>query len=289
MGMKRPTIPAVTALLLLIAGCSSGDPSSSNVSPTASDTPQGQAPATDPMCESVNDYALALIELSFLASSLEELLAVEDIAAAPSAESMHDSASLVLAATDDLDAALIGAVEAIDDADAAEILEAYHESLAEMTRWIATTTLESTDFADLATRFESDLAELEALAAAFNDIDPAPLGDYLDRACGTNCGLANYSNSSANTDTATKYDVATLGKEISIYYVDNYEPDPVITIVDGSLYLLDENLGPASAGVSITDQYYNDSTDWCVELTNPSGRLARFTYSAQSGLENGSC
>jgi type II secretory pathway pseudopilin PulG len=96
-------------------------------------------------------------------------------------------------------------------------------------------------------------------------------------------------------DTNAKADVSTLGRDIAMYYVDNVGPVPEITIIDGRYHL---NTGtsrsgyndePVSPGVQLGGVNGTGPMDWCVWVTNPKGVYQDFQYSAQRGLEIGSC
>jgi prepilin-type N-terminal cleavage/methylation domain-containing protein len=94
-------------------------------------------------------------------------------------------------------------------------------------------------------------------------------------------------------DTATRADVSTLGKEIATYYVDG-TGDPAPTMNAAGEYVVDgQPVGNASNNVvfGTWDQGTGDGTDWCVDLTNPSGdvAVAGISYSAEGGLQDAPC
>jgi hypothetical protein len=96
-------------------------------------------------------------------------------------------------------------------------------------------------------------------------------------------------------DLNAKADVATLGKGIAIYFVDNDGPPPDITVIDGKYHLdappssYQENDTPVSPGVRFGGVEGTGYTDWCVWVTHPDGEYKVFKYSAQRGLEQGRC
>jgi len=92
-------------------------------------------------------------------------------------------------------------------------------------------------------------------------------------------------------DTAAKADVSTLGKEIATYFVDWRGGDPVPHVsISGMSYLINGvYVGNHSSGVSITAQSIVSQSDWCIEVTNDEGAVKTFNYSAQAGLQDGSC
>jgi prepilin-type N-terminal cleavage/methylation domain-containing protein len=101
-------------------------------------------------------------------------------------------------------------------------------------------------------------------------------------------------------DTSTKADVSTAGKEIATYYVDGTGTltatvtGGVLTITDGATtnaYTADIKLSTGTAAKSgIKYPATGDkATTWCIDLTNASGQVKDFSYSAQSGLKNGAC
>jgi type II secretory pathway pseudopilin PulG len=89
-------------------------------------------------------------------------------------------------------------------------------------------------------------------------------------------------------DSAAKADASTLGKELATYYVD-HTAAPTLAIAAGHYVLAGDDLGPASANISIGSTDFVDATHWCVDVTNPSGRVQTFKYSALGGLGSGSC
>ncbi len=104
-------------------------------------------------------------------------------------------------------------------------------------------------------------------------------------------------------DTSTKADVSTLGKELATYYVDGAGP-AIVTLTAAA------GTTPASATVTDAGGYTSgtvklsngttqpaanatkslgSSTAWCVSLTNPDGKQKDYKYSADSGLQSGTC
>jgi type II secretory pathway pseudopilin PulG len=90
-------------------------------------------------------------------------------------------------------------------------------------------------------------------------------------------------------DASAKADVATLGKEVATWYVDHAGGPPSVT-TSGGEYLVDHVVvGEISPNVQFGGITATGSTDWCVWVTNPSGDLKDFEYSAEWGLAQGSC
>lgn len=100
-------------------------------------------------------------------------------------------------------------------------------------------------------------------------------------------------------DTSTKADVSTVGKEIATYYVDGTGA-LTASITGGTLTLATATgVTPAfSTAIKVSNgtamQTTNpitttSATSWCVGLTNPDGATENFKYSAQGGLEAGTC
>lgn len=96
-------------------------------------------------------------------------------------------------------------------------------------------------------------------------------------------------------DTDAKIDVATLGMDIQIYFIDNAGPPPEITVVDGH-YHLDapasqgaDNDAPVSPGVVFGGVSGTDYLDWCVWVVNPNGNVKYYQFSSESGLDSGNC
>ena len=111
-------------------------------------------------------------------------------------------------------------------------------------------------------------------------------------------------------DTAAKADVSTIGKEIATYYVEGVGSDtdgaPTVSTNAAGHYVLNvaavtgppaqgavvnSDLGAASNGVAVFNQFYTDSQAWCVSVKNPNGDQAvnGYKYSAANGLQTGVC
>lgn len=98
-------------------------------------------------------------------------------------------------------------------------------------------------------------------------------------------------------DSATKADVANLGKEVATYFVDGTGPLALdfasspgyVVLTDGAgtaqARLTVGSTAPATGGSSGLDQPQN----WCVALTDPKGSVKTYKYSAMNGLEPGTC
>lgn len=103
-------------------------------------------------------------------------------------------------------------------------------------------------------------------------------------------------------DSAAKADVSTLGKEIATWYVDN-TAQPTVAQTAGGRYTISDgttttDIGKASSNVVLGDALEQrgagtaiDSTNWCIDVTNTKGDKAvvGYRYSAQGGLEEGTC
>ncbi len=93
-------------------------------------------------------------------------------------------------------------------------------------------------------------------------------------------------------DSAAKADVSTIGKEIATYYVDATGALPTVALTAERWTLGGDDLGKASANVTLGSQYGTDSTDWCVQLINDQGDKTTtdaggVTYSATDGMTVG--
>ena len=90
-------------------------------------------------------------------------------------------------------------------------------------------------------------------------------------------------------DTAAKADVALLGKEVATWYVDHEGGPPGVTTSGGEYAVDHVVVGTISPNVQFGGITATGATDWCVWVTNPKGDLKDFEYSAEWGLEQGSC
>lgn len=95
-------------------------------------------------------------------------------------------------------------------------------------------------------------------------------------------------------DSAAKADVSTIGKEVATWMTDAKTGDTLTIAATGTEYTLNtEKIGNQSNNVVLgtTANLAPGSTTWCVSVTNPQGDKAvtGFKYSAQGGLEEGTC
>jgi type IV pilus assembly protein PilA len=96
-------------------------------------------------------------------------------------------------------------------------------------------------------------------------------------------------------DTSTKADVERVGKEVDAYFVDgtgtltlDYTTVPgSVVIKDGAATVSQLLLSNGSTGSTSTG--LNNSTTWCVSLTNASGSVKTYQYSAMNGLQTSAC
>lgn len=93
-------------------------------------------------------------------------------------------------------------------------------------------------------------------------------------------------------DSAARADVSTLGLHIATNFVDDSQMAAVS--VDGDYYLVQgagigDVLVPRSSGVELGGLTGSDYSNWCVWVYAEDGTEQAFQYSAQGGLEAGSC
>jgi prepilin-type N-terminal cleavage/methylation domain-containing protein len=106
-------------------------------------------------------------------------------------------------------------------------------------------------------------------------------------------------------DSSTKADVSTVGKEIATYFVDGAGTVAVtytaatasapgkIVLSDGATppyasgdLLLSKGTAQPATGATLN---LGSSTTWCVSMTNPDGADKSYKYSANGGLQKGTC
>lgn len=101
-------------------------------------------------------------------------------------------------------------------------------------------------------------------------------------------------------DTSTRADTASLGKEMTTYFVDGTGAVQAfdVTTKVGFLIVTDDRVPgyrnelKISQGTELATTSLSGSsspTGWCVALTNPSGFTKTFHYSAAAGLATGPC
>jgi hypothetical protein len=79
-------------------------------------------------------------------------------------------------------------------------------------------------------------------------------------------------------DTAAKADVATLGMEIAVYFVDNTGAPPSITVANGQYVVAGTPVAYVGDGVELGGVEGTGADDWCVWVTNPDGLIKTFHY-----------
>jgi type IV pilus assembly protein PilA len=101
-------------------------------------------------------------------------------------------------------------------------------------------------------------------------------------------------------DVAAKSDASSLGKEITAYYVDATTA-PTVTMVGGRYQVAGADVSRISDGVSLgtiavtpavaatADTTGWTSSAWCLNVMNAAGQQVYYKYSAQLGLQLGSC
>ncbi|MFI7585931.1 type II secretion system protein [Spongisporangium articulatum] len=100
-------------------------------------------------------------------------------------------------------------------------------------------------------------------------------------------------------DTATIADIGRLGKAMTGYWVDGTTTAPTIAVTNSHYFVGGDDAGTATSGVSLLD-YTNaaatsvtvtgaSATAWCIQMKNTTGSSTTYKYSAQAGLEKGSC
>ncbi len=90
------------------------------------------------------------------------------------------------------------------------------------------------------------------------------------------------------SDTAARADVATLGIEVNVWYVDHTGAPPTIEESGGHYFMDGVDVGPVSEGVSLGGISGTSEADWCVWVENPDGDLRYFQYSP-AGMNTGRC
>ncbi len=126
--------------------------------------------------------------------------------------------------------------------------------------------------------------------------DSAQNGDVA--AGGTDTQQPAASPTSGGTDSppraegvAAMNDVSILGQEMATYYVgwQQGDPKPVIAVTGGNYVLNGTVLGRQSEGIALTGQYARGPDDWCVSAAPADAPEDSWTYSALSGLVQGTC
>ena len=110
-------------------------------------------------------------------------------------------------------------------------------------------------------------------------------------------GIPAFLNQRAKAlDTATKADLAALGKEIASYHVDaggtltlTVTKGIKAVLADDGTFTTDIKLSPGTDGAAVAAKNLSDDMAWCVALTNADGNEKTYSYSAESGLQKGVC
>ena len=269
-------LPAVLAATLILSACSSG----------------GSEPSDETFCDAIQDWNTSISDVGVEMADLGAVLsAIEDPTDLPPPDDLHESAARILASADDADRYLTLAVANSSDPEVAKTIAEVNRLFVDISRWMGEAARDSEDVLEFSMVILKEYDRMSEFEDSMAAIPSDGVEDYVLETCGSLAPLGGAGDSASVEDTAAKADVATLGKEIATYYVDHSDddPDPVITISGPDFYLLDNNIGPHSDNVIVTDQYYEGSVDWCIEVTNSEGLDKVFTYSAQYGLQQGTC
>jgi len=272
-GMKRDLTAILAVAVLALVGCSSA-----------------AKPDDTIFCSSMASWFVDIGQIGTEMDSLGEVLNnIEDIGDLSDVDAIHALGVSLLSLADQAERDATTAKANVEDPEVIDAIDQLSSLMIRLARGMGAAARDATSVLD----FIGALDGLVDLIDEMNNLDSDALmgviDDYGQPIC--DVSLDTYVDRPRAQDTATKADVSTLGKEIATYYVDwqTGDPDPVITISGSDYFLLDTNIGAHSANVTITDQYYNGPSDWCVEVTNDQGDLKTFTYSAQRGLEQGTC
>lgn len=98
-------------------------------------------------------------------------------------------------------------------------------------------------------------------------------------------------------DSSTKADVSALGKEVASYFVDgngavslDFTSTPgYVEVTDGVTSSLVRLTNGTAVPTSGAYSNLSDEALWCVSLTDAKGQIKDFKYTANSGLETGTC
>jgi type IV pilus assembly protein PilA len=100
-------------------------------------------------------------------------------------------------------------------------------------------------------------------------------------------------------DTSTKADVSTVGKEIATYWVEPAATPALaitqaatganVVISDGATQVASIKVSNGTALSSTPTAGLTSDSTWCVSLTNASGKVKNYSYSAANGLQSGTC
>jgi len=98
-------------------------------------------------------------------------------------------------------------------------------------------------------------------------------------------------------DTSTKADISTIGKEVATYYIEPAATPALaatqtaagadVVLKDGATTLATIKVSNGSTLVSAGT--FTSDTNWCVDMTNPDGKVKGYKYTAQQGLLAGAC
>lgn len=275
--MRKLVSAGLVACLIVLTGCSSKDGGAGGVSDEA-------------FCSALEDWTDITIDVGVEMESLMADLSGSDsfdLDSLPTADELHTTGALLLSATEEADDLLPVILANISDPLVASTFEEGHRALYTLVALFGEAAMDADSYLDFLGTVIADYDTFVDAEDSFTALDAGAVDRYIAATC-PDLDTLYGGSSGAAYDTSAKADVATLGKEIATYYVDGTEP-PDITVEDGHYYFLGDDVGPVSYGNRITDQYYESSIDWCVEITNDFGDLKVFSFSSQSGLQNETC
>ena len=266
---------AAAASTLALAGCSSAPPVSNDV-----------------FCSAMADWGNAMIDIEASTNSLGGLL---DGSASPTdataVGNMHQYAADILAKAADIKGFADTAAANVSDPAVAKAIRDYDKATIDIAVVMAGEAKDAPDLTAFVTAFFAQSAVFQSAGSYDLTGIQKIITDYGTPLCPDPSNPIFGGGTGNLEDSAAKADVSTLGKEIATYYVDwtQGDPDPTITVAGGKYLLNAIPVADVSPNVTVSDQYYNGPTDWCVEVTDSLGTLKTFTYSAVNGLEQGTC
>ncbi len=286
--------PVVFLLALGVAGLAVGGAVAlhgglpeANPSPSSTPSPSpSQAALSDDICVLMDDMVAVSDDLS--ESAIDGELLMDDTTWDDPAllDAINESGQDMIDATVTMSAYIDRAAELATDSDAVAAFKTLAQATTAMGEHYGNLALEAESVEAYVSALFADIWDDE-LNTLMSEGDAANIvaGKYVLDTCGR-----DILGSRAAAGTAAKSDVSTLGKEMATYFVDwDGVTQPVITVTDGEYYLNGVYIGEQTPGIALTDQYAHGSRDWCVEVSSEAAPTEVYTYSAQEGLQQGTC
>lgn len=201
-------------------------------------------------------------------------------------EGIHEYGAFMIDGTHQIAGYFTQAADLVTDPEVKQAFQDLAESTEEYGLREGQIAIEATSMEDYTTASADLMSDPDYLAAMDKGNVAGPIvGNYIIDVCGRDIlGLGG------GVDDSLKADVSSLGMVVGVYFVDWDEVTlPAITEADGAYYLNGEFAIWQSEGVVLSDQWFLDASNWCVEVASEADPTLIYSYSVYDGLTQETC